>query len=293
MGRPAGGVNGMDLDKDDYIIGMEIVGEKELILSVTEKGYGKRTPITEYRMQSRAGKGVIKHYNLRRSITVEADIDRKQTDTVKVNAAIRAAWEKVQARFPQTTLDFSGELDDIQESLDSMKVLFLLGVGLIYVILAAQFRSYWQPAMILVTVPLAFAGVVFGLLVSGNPLSLYTMYGVIALTGIAVNSAIVLIDAANQRRAQGMSVLHAAVYAARRRVVPILITSFTTIAGLFSLAFGLGGKSLVWGPVAASIVWGIGFSTLLTLFVMPVLYWALMPGHRGAKNGVSRPRQAV
>ena len=84
-----------------------------------------------------------------------------------------------------------------------------------------------------------------------------------------------------------------AVYAARRRVVPILITSFTTIAGLFSLAFGLGGKSLVWGPVAASIVWGIGFSTLLTLFVMPVLYWALMPRRRGAKNGVSRPRQAV
>jgi multidrug efflux pump subunit AcrB len=245
------------------------------------------------RAETRAGKGVVKHYNLRRSITVEADIERKRTDTVAVNNAIRAAWEKVQARFPQTTLDFSGELDDIQESLDSMSVLFLLGVGLIYVILAAQFRSYWQPAMILVTVPLAFTGVVFGLLVSGNPLSLYTMYGVIALTGIAVNAAIVLIDAANRRRRQRMSVLHAAVYAARRRVVPILITSFTTIAGLFSLAFGLGGKSLVWGPVAASIVWGIGFSTVLTLFVMPVLYWALMPEHAGRRNGVSRPGQAV
>jgi multidrug efflux pump subunit AcrB len=76
-------------------------------------------------------------------------------------------------------------------------------------------------------------------------------------------------------------------------VVPILITSFTTIAGLSSLAFGLGGKSLVWGPVAASIVWGIGFSTVLTLFVMPVLYWALMPEHAGRRNGVSRPGQAV
>ena len=81
-----------------------------------------------------------------------------------------------------------------------MPLLFLLGLGLIYLILAAQFRSYWQPAMILVTVPLAFTGVVFGLLASGNPLSLYTMYGVIALTGIAVNAAIVLIDAANARR---------------------------------------------------------------------------------------------
>jgi multidrug efflux pump subunit AcrB len=227
--------------------------------------------------ETRLGKGVIKHYNLRRSIAVEADLDRKRIDTVAANDAIRAAWEKVRARYPNTTLDFSGELDDIYESLDAMKVLFLLGVGLIYVILAAQFRSYWQPAMILATVPLAFAGVVFGLLVSGNPLSLFTLYGVVALTGIAVNSAIVLIDAANTRRRQGMRVLHAIVFAARRRIVPIIITSTTTIAGLFSLAFGLGGHSLIWGPVAASIVWGIGFSTLLSVFAMPMLYWGLMP----------------
>jgi len=98
------------------------------------------------------------------------------------------------------------------------------------------------------------------------------LYGVIALTGIAVNSAIVLIDAANERREAGMSVQHAAIYAARRRVVPILITSTTTIGGLFSLAIGLGGKSLMWGPVAASIVWGLGFSTVLTLFAVPLVY---------------------
>lgn len=236
------------------------------------------------RSETASGKGVIRHYNLRRSITVEADIDRSRTDTVAANNAIRAAWEQVKGRYPSTTLDFSGELDDIQESLDAMLVLFPLGVGLIYLILAAQFRSYWQPLMILATVPLAFTGVVFGLLVSRNPLSLYTLYGVIALTGIAVNSAIVLIDAANARRRQAMSVLHASVYAARRRVVPIIITSTTTIAGLFSLAFGLGGHSLIWGPVAASIVWGLGFSTLLTLFVVPLLYWAFMPERRSRRS---------
>jgi len=243
-------------------------------------GGGTTTLGSLVRAETASGKGVIKHYNLRRAITVEADIDRERLDTLAANNAIRAAWEKIRTRYPSTTLDFSGELDDIYESLDAMKVLFLLGVGLIYLILAAQFRSYWQPAMILATVPLAFAGVVFGLLVSGNPLSLYTLYGVVALTGIAVNSAIVLIDAANVRRRRGMLVVHAIVYAARRRVVPIIITSTTTIAGLFSLAFGLGGHSLVWGPVAASIVWGIGFSTLLSLFAMPILYWALMPERR-------------
>ncbi|MCZ7654926.1 MAG: efflux RND transporter permease subunit [Rhodocyclaceae bacterium] len=219
---------------------------------------------------------MIKHYNLRRAIAVEADLDREANDAVAANEEIKREWEKVRTRYPNTDLDFSGELDDIQESLDAMKVLFLFGLGLIYLILAAQFRSYWQPLMILVTVPLAFTGVVFGLLVSLNPLSLYTLYGVIALTGIAVNSAIVLIAAANDRMQLGMGALHAAVYAARRRVVPIIITSVTTIGGLFSLAVGLGGKSLIWGPMAASIVWGLGFATALTLFVVPLLYWVFM-----------------
>lgn len=231
--------------------------------------------------ETRIGQGVIKHYNLRRAITVEADLDKAVTDTVAANRLIAAEWKRVAAQFPNTEIDFSGELDDIQESLDAMLMLFLLGVGLIYLILAAQFRSYLQPLLILITVPLAFTGVAFGLLVSRIPLSLYTLYGVIALTGIAVNSAIVLISAANDRRAEGMSVLHAAVYAARRRVVPILITSVTTMGGLFSLAVGLGGKSLLWGPVAASIVWGLGFSTLLTLFVVPLLYWMVMRWRRG------------
>ena len=220
----------------------------------------------------RLSKGYIRHYQLTRAITVEAELDRTLIDTVSANDRLKAAWALLQPQFPGVELDFSGELEDINESLNAMGRLFALGLGLIYLILAAQFRSYWQPVMILVTVPLAFTGVVFGLLLSGNPLSLYTLYGVIALTGIAVNSAIVLIDAANERRAAGMSVQHAIIYAARRRVVPILITSTTTIGGLFSLAVGLGGKSLMWGPVAASIVWGLGFSTVLTLFAIPLVY---------------------
>ena len=221
-------------------------------------------------------KGVIKRYDLRRAITIEADLDKNQTDTLAANTQIQEGWAHIAARYPGVSIDFSGELDDIQESLDAMLGLFLLGIGLIYLILAAQFRSYWQPLMILATVPMAFVGVVAGLLISNNPLSLYSLYGVIALMGIAVNAAIVLIDAANDRLRAGMGVLHAAVYAARRRVVPILITTTTTIGGLLSLAIGLGGKSLIWGPVAAAIVWGLTVSTLLTLFVMPSLYRLFM-----------------
>ncbi len=220
--------------------------------------------------------GVIRHYNLRRTITVEGDIDRSVTNTVEVNRRIRDAWDEIRAEFPGTDLDFTGELDDIEESLESMFVLFLLGIGLIYLILATQFKSYFQPFLILITVPMAFTGVIFGLLISNNPLSLYTMYGIIALAGIAVNAAIVLIDAANQRLAAGMRPLYATIYAARRRVVPILMTTATTIAGLLSLALGLGGRSLLWGPVAVTLVWGLTVSALLTLFVIPLLYRLFM-----------------
>ncbi len=225
---------------------------------------------------SRRGPVTVRHYNFRRTISVKADIDKLQTDVVTVNNDIKAQWETIRLKHPNIDLDFSGLLDDLEESLAAIKVLFLFGIGLIYLILGTQFKSYFQPLMILVSVPLAFTGVVLGLLISGNPLSLYTLYGVIALAGISVNAAIVLISAANDRLQQGMSLAHATVYAGRRRVVPILITSLTTIAGLFSLATGLGGESLLWGPVATSIVWGLSFSTILTLFVIPLLFRLFM-----------------
>lgn len=245
--------------------------------------------------------GNIRHYNFRKAITLEADLikltepedfwdcrldpaingterdyDQCQIDTVTANDLLKQGWEQYRSKYPNVDLDFSGQLDDINESLDSIGLLFLIGIGLMYLILGTQFKSYFQPFMILATVPLAFTGVVLGLLVTQNPLSLYTLYGVVALAGIAVNAAIVLISAANDRFNAGMSVVHSVVYSARRRVIPILITTLTTIAGLFSLATGIGGKSLVWGPVATAIVWGVGFSALLTLFTIPTLYLAGM-----------------
>lgn len=222
------------------------------------------------------GQSNIRHYDFKKTISISADIDKAQIDTISANKLIIQKWHDIQVQHPNVDLNFSGELDDIQESIDAMPKLFLIGLGLMYLLLGTQFKSYWQPLMILSTVPLAFCGVVLGLFFTQNPMSLYTLYGVVALSGIAVNAAIVLISAANQRLQSGMSIIHATLYAARRRVIPILITSLTTIAGLFSLATGLGGKSLLWGPVATAIVWGLIVSTLLTLLVIPLLYQFFM-----------------
>ena len=227
------------------------------------------------------GPGNIRHHNYRRAITVEAGLDKKQMNTVQVNDLIKQRWLEISDQFTENDLDFTGELDDIEESFNSMLTLFLFGLLLIYAILGTQFKSYFQPLIILSTVPMAFTGVTIGLLITNNPLSLYTMYGVVALAGIAVNAAIVLISAANERLKMGMSITHATIYAARRRIIPILITTFTTIAGLSSLALGLGGESLIWGPVATAIVWGVGFSSLLTLFAIPLLFRLFM---RKARN---------
>jgi multidrug efflux pump subunit AcrB len=221
-------------------------------------------------------KANIRHYNFKRAITLESDLDKSLIDTVEANALIETYWSSVAENYPNVSLDFSGELDDIQESIDAIAVLFLFGIGLMYLILSTQFQSYFQPFMILLTVPLAFIGVTLGLLVSNNPLSLFTMYGIVALAGIAVNSSIVLISTANSNLQKGMSLIHATFYAARRRMLPILITTLTTVAGLFSLALGLGGHSLIWSPVATSIVWGLLFSSTLTLFAIPALYQLVM-----------------
>ena len=258
---------------------------------------GVSIPLSELTTQQRVVSiGNIRHHNFRRTITVEADLVKQEhedfwqcrilpaltktpkdytkctLDTVTANQQLLQEWDKRKAEFPDIDLNFSGQLDDINEAIGAMGKLFLIGVGLMYLLLGTQFKSYFQPVIILFTIPMAFSGVTFGLLLTQSPLSLYTLYGVVALAGIAVNGAIVLISAANDRRNKGMNTLHAVVFAARRRVIPIIITALTTIAGLFSLSMGLGGHSLIWGPVATAIVWGVGFSTLLSLFTIPALY---------------------
>ncbi len=264
-------------------------------------GVSRSIPLSQLMIQERkVSLGNIRHYNFRRAITLEANIEQRQQedfmtcrlrpallgddrdyskcqlDTVTANKMMVDAWDKIKDQFPTINLDFTGQLDDINDSISSLTQLMLFGVGIMYLILGTQFKSYFQPMIILTTVPLAFTGVILGLLVTRNPLSLYTLYGIVALTGIAVNAAIVLISAANDRLEAKMSVVHAIIYASRRRVIPIMITTLTTIAGLFSLATGLGGHSLIWGPVATAIVWGVGFSSLLTLFAIPTLYLAGM-----------------
>ena len=221
-------------------------------------------------------RSLIRHYNFNRSISLEADLDKQQMDTVSMNQIIADHWETIRTKHPNVQIDFSGELDDIQESLDSLMVLFVFGIGLVYLLLGTQFASFFRPLLILCAIPMGFVGVIFSLWISGYPLSLFTLYGVVALSGISVNASIVMIAVASNYEKLGMSRAKAIFYAAKRRITPILITTLTTVAGLLSLALGLGGKSLIWGPVASAIAFGLLASSTLTVLFLPAIF-ALSP----------------
>jgi multidrug efflux pump subunit AcrB len=214
----------------------------------------------------------IKRYKQQRVITVFSNVDKRKTTPVEVNRAIRDKYQDIGIKHPGISLDFSGVFKEFEQSFTALIQLFAFGILLIYVILGAQFRSYVQPLVILLTVPFAFVGAGLGLLIAGNPFSISTLFGIVALAGIAVNDAIVLISFVNNLRAEGLSVKEAVIKAGRLRLRPILLTSITTIAGLAPMAIGLGGMSLTWAPLANTIVWGLTVSTLLTIFIIPAAF---------------------
>jgi len=244
------------------------------LLSYTVAGNdGSSIPISQLvAVRSRIGPAAINHFDFQQVQTIQASLDKSRLDILDAIHSIRERWQQEQDRFPSVSVSFGGEAETVQEGLDQLKQLFLLGLGLVFIIAGAQFQSYGLPFLVLLKIPMAFAGVILGLFVSHQTISLYTLYGGVALAGIAVNSAILMFAAAEDRLKSGMSVMHASVYAARRRFLPIFITSLTTLVGLLPLALTSDKASTQWQPVASAIVWGVGFSTLFTLFLMPLLY---------------------
>ena len=214
----------------------------------------------------------VRRFDGDRAITVNASVDSDKTTAVEVNQSLIGAFAGIETMFPGYRLDFRGEFDQIQESFADLIRLFTIGVFLIYVILATQFKSFLQPVIILLAVPFGIIGAMIGLLAVGATLSMIAMFGIVALAGIVVNDSIVLIDFINRYRRNGSERWRAILRGASVRLRPILLTTITTVCGLIPMATGLGGKSPIWMPLASTIIFGLTFATLLTLFIMPALY---------------------
>ena len=161
----------------------------------------------------------------------------------------------------------------------------------IFGILAAQFRSYFQPLIVMSVIFFSFVGVIIGMFVmntlfGGYSISMYVLYALVGLAGIVVNDSLVLIDFVNQERARGTEAEEAVRNASRKRFRPILLTTVTTVTGLAPMALGLTGYSPVFAPFASAIVFGLLAASLLTLFVVPTLYLTL----EGTKKRLRRRR---
>ncbi|PKN80388.1 MAG: hypothetical protein CVU48_02195 [Candidatus Cloacimonetes bacterium HGW-Cloacimonetes-1] len=175
-------------------------------------------------------------------------------------------------RFPGYTIEFGGVQEEQSKSYGSLFRAYMLALLIIFTILASQFRSYVQPLVVMMTIPFAFIGVIIGLVVTGLPFSLNTLISVVALAGVVVNNAIILIDFINQEREKGVDRWHAIITSGSVRLRPILLTTTTTVAGMLPLAFSSDPSSQAWRPLAVSFTFGLLFSTLLTLFIIPVIY---------------------
>lgn len=180
----------------------------------------------------------------------------------------------------ETDITYSGETELLEDSKNDMIMAFVLAIILIYIVMAAQFESFKYPFVIMFTVPLMVVGVAVGLLAARIPLSIPAAIGIIILAGIVVNNAIVIVDYINQRKEAGLSTYDALVASVKDRARPIMMTALTTILGLVPLALGMGEGTEMNQPMGITVIGGLVSSTLLTLYVIPVVYSLFDPETR-------------
>jgi HAE1 family hydrophobic/amphiphilic exporter-1 len=170
-------------------------------------------------------------------------------------------------------IEFTGEELKRKESMSNLSFALMLSLILVFMVLAAQFESVIQPFVIMLTIPLAGVGTVLTFFLLNKTLNMMAYIGIIMLGGIAVNNAILLIDRINQLRENGMGKKEAIVLAGMQRIRPILMTSLTTILALLPLTIGIGDSASLRAPMALAVIGGMISSTLLTLVVIPCVYW--------------------
>jgi HAE1 family hydrophobic/amphiphilic exporter-1 len=187
---------------------------------------------------------------------------------IKMPDLLSARWP-----FLPTTNGFHGEELRRRESMSNLTFALVLSLVLVFMVLASQFESIIQPFMGMLTIPLAGVGTILTFFILGKPLNMMAYIGIIMLAGIAVNNAIILIDRINQLREEGTPKRDAIILAGSQRIRPILMTSITTILALLPLTIGLGESASLRSPMALAVIGGLFSSTILTLIVIPCVYW--------------------
>jgi HAE1 family hydrophobic/amphiphilic exporter-1 len=220
------------------------------------------------------GSGPMTLHRLNQQVTVQISAIIREGDLGSVGNRVQKLVEEMD--WPQGySASIGGANQLMLEGFDSLYMALALAVVLVYMLMAALFESLLHPLVIIFTLPLAAVGAVLALYFSGYALGITALIGIIMLAGIVVNNAIVMVDAINQLRARGMALREAIITGASQRLRPILMTAFTTIIAMLPLALGVGEGAELQAPLAAAALGGLLSSTLLTLLVIPVIYYLL------------------
>ena len=215
------------------------------------------------------GIGTLKKENGKKAIYVEADLAPSLNGSqVNKNFALSVEDIELPNGIRQTV---GGEMKELNDQISNMLTNFGIAILLVYIILVLQFNSFIQPVIILASIPFAIIGVVFGLLITGNNLGFYAMFGIVSLVGIAVNDAIVLIDYINYLRNEGIALLDAISEAVKTRFQPVIATSLTTIGGVLPLAL----YNSTFSQLGYALIFGLLASTVLTLLIIPIIYYSI------------------
>ncbi|MBU4304722.1 MAG: efflux RND transporter permease subunit [Candidatus Omnitrophica bacterium] len=214
----------------------------------------------------------ITHLDGKRYLQVACGVDEKKISTQEVADAIMKKFGDISQKLPGYSLRIGGEQKENRKTLKSLLAAFFIAALAIFMILATLFNSLIQPFIVMLTIPFALIGVVLALFFHNEAISMLALIGVVGLSGIVVNDSIVLVDFINKLRLQGLSRRDSILQAGALRMRPVLLTTLTTVAGLSTVAYGIGGFDPFLRPMALSIAWGLAFATGLTLIVMPCFY---------------------
>lgn len=226
----------------------------------------------------------LSRYNRVRAITIDADLEQAYT----LGEALTYLETLVRENLPEDVIiDYKGQSQDYKYSGGSVFFVFVLGILVMFLVMAAQFESYIHPFVIILTVPLAVAGGLLGLYVTGNTLNLFSQIGMIMLVGLAAKNGILIVEFANQLRDEGEEFDAALLKAAELRLRPILMTSITAAMGAVPLMLSGGAGSETRSVIATVVLSGVCFATIFTLFIVPVAY-RLLARHTGSPGDVRR-----
>ncbi len=245
-----------------------------LLRQLTVRSPGGNTIPLDYLMDTGWERGTASRtrFNGRPTVTVYGDVDENRNSIPDVLAPLKDTLKPYETESTEVDVKYKGGQEDIDTMVTSLSRAGVIAVLLIFLLMGTLFRNLGHSLVVLFTIPFALIGIILGMLISNLPLGFMALMGTVAVAGVVVNDSMILVNFVNNSRLNGNSASYGLLKAGTLRFRPVILTTITTMAGLLPLAIGVSGQETILIPMALAIIWGILFSTVLTLLVVPSLY---------------------